>query len=396
MPRKSDRKLLIEDVERTLLLTAVNSSYFDEEYMEDDFENVLELLMLLYSSRFVFPRINTPKSRGLRELFWILPPNDFKQMARMDKESFEIVLELISDDPIFHTDQNSHYKQQDVWVQLLVTLERIGMDGNGVSAGRTARAFGIGKGTVCLYTEKVISALLKLKDRFVSWPSVLERHLISSRIRNRFGLPACIGILDGTHINFATRPSIDSETFFNRKKCYSYNVQLICDDKRKVLFYLTGWPGSVHDSTIFGTSQIKQNERNFFTGEEYLLGDSGYALDKRTMTPYKGTALENPLNQEFNKIISAVRVVIEHVNGILKGRWSSLRGIRRQINKHEDFLWINNWIVCAIILHNILVELNDHWADEYLEDNDGDLENSISGTMEGSAFREALKGVMCL
>ena len=48
--------------------------------------------------------------------------------------------------------------------------------------------------------------------------------------------------------------------------------------------------------------------------------------------------------------------------GILKSRWSSLRGIRTQIKVPEDLAHVNQMCTGVFILHNMLASLNDGWA----------------------------------
>jgi hypothetical protein len=40
-----------------------------------------------------------------------------------------------------------------------------------------------------------------------------------------------------------------------------------------------------------------------------------------------------PHNQLFNTLFSSARVHIEHLNGLLKGRFCSLKGLRTQVKK---------------------------------------------------------------
>jgi hypothetical protein len=77
----------------------------------------------------------------------------FKQMARMNFSTFLRIVALIQDHSVFHTDDASYRKQRKVWQQALVCFERLGCNGNGASVGRFAREFGIGVGTVVLYTK---------------------------------------------------------------------------------------------------------------------------------------------------------------------------------------------------------------------------------------------------
>jgi hypothetical protein len=53
------------------------------------------------------------------------------------------------------------------------------------------------------------------------------------------------------------------------------------------------------------------------------------------------------------------------VNGILKGRFASLKGLSIQIRELKDFVAVNKWILVCLILHNILIEFNvDEWEHE--------------------------------
>ena len=77
-----------------------------------------------------------------------------------------------------------------------------------------------------------------------------QRREISQRFANKHGLPGAVGIVDGTPVTFANRPGIDGEVWFSRKQRYSMNLQLVCDDRGKILYYIVGWPGSVCDNTV--------------------------------------------------------------------------------------------------------------------------------------------------
>ena len=80
-------------------------------------------------------------------------------------------------------------------------------------------------------------------------------------------------------------------------------------------------------------------------------------------TPYRQPLASKPRNKMFNELYSSARVTIEHVNGILKSRFSSLRGLRIQVNQYLK-------ILC--ILHNILMKLKDDSEDEHVAE---DIDN---------------------
>ncbi|KAI9909017.1 hypothetical protein PsorP6_015273 [Peronosclerospora sorghi] len=191
------------------------------------------------------------------------------------------------------------------------------MNGNGAAVKRIARTAGVANGTVTLYTDRVISALVRLASEFVSW---LQRREISRRIAQRSGFVGAVGIVDGTHINFSERPAIDREVFFSRKHRYGFNAQ-------------TGLPASLYDSTAFTFTPISKQPEQFFSENEFLLGDSGYTLTSRMLIPYRQPAASRPTNATFNLLHSRARVKVEHAIGILKSRWASLRELRVHIRR---------------------------------------------------------------
>jgi len=67
----------------------------------------------------------------------------------------------------------------------------------------------------------------------------------------------------------------------------------------------------------------------------------GYALKYYICTPYRKPAALLPENEVFNVLFSTARVKIEHVNGILKARFTSLKGLRIQVKQLDDFVRVN-------------------------------------------------------
>ena len=87
------------------------------------------------------------------------------------------------------------------------------------------------------YYCRVIKAINKTTSRFVIWPSNKMRSEIKSRILQDYGIPDCVGIVDGTHIILQNKPALCGSAYYNRKCSYSINVQIISDDTRRILFY---------------------------------------------------------------------------------------------------------------------------------------------------------------
>ena len=381
MPQISERANLIRQLESVLRNLICNG-----EENSTEFKKIMEIYAGITSTRCLNTRQVVPKSDSMERLFFHYPDNEFKQMVRMDKRSFLKLVEMIENHPVFLTETNN--KQKHPWYQLMVVLNRLGCHGNGSSIGHTGRMAGVSQGSVCLYTTRVFTALLSLKDAEISWPDASERAAISRRYARNHGMPGVVGVVDGTPVVLCQRPCVDGEVFWTRKGHYAMNLQLVCDDRRKILFYQSGWPGSVYDATVFGQSDLFLHAAQYFSPGEFLIADAGYGGTWFICTPYRQPAASIPHNKVFNELFSSGRIVIEHVNGILKGRFSSLRGIRIQVKTAADFQRINEWITVCLVLHNILLRFNDSWEEEDAEDAEDEEVHVIPAAAEPPTAQE--------
>ena len=172
------------------------------------------------------------------------------------------------------------------------------------------------------------------------------------------------------------------------------NVQIVCNERREIIFYQVGYPGSCNDMFCFRNCDLSLNPQRYFSPGEYLLADGGYVLNNRTLTPYKMPAGDQ---NQFNYKASSARIIVEHVMGLLKARWSSLRGIRVLIHKREDAKKVNDWIVACLILHNMVMTFNDNWEESLNEDQDFEANNDNTeevGTESGTDLRERMKEII--
>ncbi len=108
------------------------------------------------------------------------------------------------------------------------------------------------------------------------------------------------------------------EYYSGKKKKHTIKAQIIMNEKDKKILSVCFDKGSVHDFTIF------KNSTKELSKSLHFLADSGYQgiLDyfKNSMTPKKKSK-NNPLtdeDKELNKLISSIRISVEHVNCQLK------------------------------------------------------------------------------
>ena len=75
------------------------------------------------------------------------------------------------------------------------------------------------------------------------------------------------------------------------------------------------------------------------------------------MTVHRKPASDIPENALYDTAVSHLRIWSEHCMGALKSRFQCLRGLRVAINTQQDHINACRWITIAIILHNLVVDI---------------------------------------
>jgi hypothetical protein len=382
MPRKSDRSSLIQHLEAKVKRQkkeALHRELLDEDDSDQDDRDqyTYSLLQSIKKSRFVYRSQKYRKRRNKFDLQDAISnesvhysEEEFLYAFRMKRESFLMLLEQMKLRKAFRP--SKFKKQRPVSYQLLVFLFRVGREGTGGSASAVSSYFGIGKGSVSNYVRRCVSALNEIKDQVVYWPNQNERDEMKTRLTST-GFRHCVGIIDGTLIVLDFRPEQFHECYYSRKSCYALNVMVICDDKKRVTFYLAGWPGSTHDNRVFRNSKLFRNRIEYFSRFEYLLGDSAYSCSSVMVQAFKKHAgcARLPREQEiFNTRLAKVRIASEHCIGILKGRFGCLKRNNIKFKKtNKEVKELVNIIGACIVLHNLLINYDEDdipksWYDE--------------------------------
>ncbi len=153
---------------------------------------------------------------------------------------------------------------------------------------------------------------------------------------------------------------------------------MIVDINKIILYSYCGETASVHDSRAFKKTKIYRNPKKYFSKDEYVLADSAYELSTTIITPYRNPAAMQRLNRKFNYYISKERIVVEHVNGILKQRFQSLSGLRIAMQNKDQHKLAVMWFEACCTIHNILQNI-DPWEYE-------DVQNTLR---EGESYRQS-------
>lgn len=105
-----------------------------------------------------------------------------------------------------------------------------------------------------------------------------------------FGIPHCIGFVDGVHIVLDRSPSLVKEAaagYFNRKGLYALLVLAACDNDKRFTFVHYGSPGASSDTRAQQSSALHLYPEQYFDEDEYLLGDSGFVCTHNVIAMYK-------------------------------------------------------------------------------------------------------------
>ena len=153
-----------------------------------------------------------------------------------------------------------------------------------------AHLFGIGRSTVCDIVHETCRAIVKvLMKEYIKFPSGDDLDHVVDEFKIKWGVPQCLGAVDGCHIPICA-PSEQHTDYYNRKGWYSMIVQGLVDANYYFLDVCIGWPGSVHDASVFAHSNLYKkvihghlipNKSITIFGVHvllYIIGDSAYPL----------------------------------------------------------------------------------------------------------------------
>ena len=364
MVRRIKRRKIVQMMETKILMDKLLISSSEEESSsaessssenvssDDDDLRSFALIEFVEQTRYLSERKHPEKMEQLTNFILKSEDETFKKHARMTRQAFFSIVDKISNHPVFAV--RTKKPQVSVKHQFLVALGRLSFDGNGSSLWSVGSDFGVGEGTVNVYVTRVVRALLSLELEVISWPNTAEKVAIKERIEEKSRFPSCVGLIDGTLVDLNWKPELHGEDYFTRKGTYALNVMLVSDDQRRIRHVSAGFPGCSHDSRVFSYSKLSRNASYYFTKTEYLLVDSAYPVSDITVPSYKGATSRIAENRAFNLCHSRARIVIEHTNGILKGRFQSLKSLRLRIKNKVNHAWVVYWVKACCVLHNLL------------------------------------------
>ncbi|XP_053315964.1 transcription termination factor 4, mitochondrial isoform X1 [Spea bombifrons] len=306
--------------------------------------------------------------------------HDIKSRYHLSSDAIMSLYELIKDDLISTTKRSNAVPGI---VKLLCALHYFA---SGSLQSTVAEVGGITQSTFSRALSEVISAILKLADKFINYPNddaSLER--IKDGFLSIAGFPNVVGAIGCAHVALSPPAEIE-QIYRNRMHYHSINVQVVCDSNMNILDVVSQFPGSTRNSYILRQSGIHERfESGDFNGG-WLLGESSYGVKSWLLTPVCNPATN--AEAEYNSAHRATHCVVEHTFGVLKSRFRCLD------HSGGAFLYspekVCKIIVVCCILHNIAIMKNNTIdVAQDLRPNDQNEDQMEDGnTIEGKAQRE--------
>jgi len=193
---------------------------------------------------------------------------------------------------------------------------------------------------------------------------------------------------DGTIVVLYQHPGLNGDAYYTHKANYGLNVQVnFCyklqvfppililyqqignvPSNLRIIDFSHGHTGSCHDACAFEFTAAHKFPDWFFEDGEFAWVDSAYPCTPQTIPIHKEPASAIPWNAIFDSYVAQLHVQSEHTMGALKGRFQCLHGLWLPINSKNDHVAACHWVTIAIILHNLIIDVEGtasaaHFAD---------------------------------
>ncbi|GBL99554.1 hypothetical protein AVEN_68821-1 [Araneus ventricosus] len=144
---------------------------------------------------------------------------------------------------------------------------------------------GVSEATVSRTVNAVVDSIIAHANEWIKFPTTNSEITEAKQLWHRkYKFPTAISVIDCTHIGIL-KPKLYEDEYINRKGKPTLNVQATCYAKEMFTSVGISWPGSVHDSRIWKTSQVYLPLRN--KSNAVLNGYRGYGMEPCLMTPLK-------------------------------------------------------------------------------------------------------------
>ncbi|KAK6493735.1 protein ANTAGONIST OF LIKE HETEROCHROMATIN PROTEIN 1-like, partial [Huso huso] len=286
---------------------------------------------------------------------------------RMSQETFEYLCQRLA--PTLQRSATKFRLCVPVHKRVAIALWKLATNSDYRSVGHL---FGVSKATVCSCVQEFCMAVTKiLLQEHMAVPSAEQFAEMSDYFDRRWGVPQCVGAIDGSHIPIIAPQHYHCD-YFNRKGWHSIILQAVVDGKGHFWDLNVGFPGSVHDArvlknstlwTLASSNRLFPNIIRNISGCDvgyYILGDPAYPLQRWLMKPFSDTGRLSEQQRQYNYRVSRARSVVENAFGRLKGRWRCL------LKRNDcDVNLVKRMVLTCCMLHNICEKHGEYYSDDW-------------------------------
>lgn len=170
-------------------------------------------------------------------------------------------------------------------------------------------------------------------------------------------------------------PKDDEHLYVSRKGGHSLNILAICNADMKYTYVVAKYPGSTNDAFIWLNCNLQQSIEHGEMGDGWLLGDSGFALDRHLLTPILRP--QNHAEEHYNSAHRRTRQIIERAFGVTKQRFRCMHRTGGEMT-YAPVKCCKIIVVC-MILHNMCMDANLPLNEDDSDGDDDDDEHDMIG-----------------
>ncbi|OAV99270.1 hypothetical protein PTTG_25330 [Puccinia triticina 1-1 BBBD Race 1] len=219
-------------------------------------EGILQLITTVCNRRYLAPRAPRPRISTISRTFEVFSNNTDAVFLRWARMTQDSFYALLNKikDHPVFMNDSNHHQAPTEW-QLLVALAHLGINGNGGSPHILREVFNISEGSIENYTNRCLRAIADLEEKYVRWPSAADQAAYCTETIHDF-FDDAVGLIDGTIFPLAFAPTVHKEDFWMRKSIYGMNSMIVCTREQRIIYALHGWCGSAHDQRVYKNSQV--------------------------------------------------------------------------------------------------------------------------------------------
>ncbi|TKR96881.1 hypothetical protein L596_010832 [Steinernema carpocapsae] len=232
--------------------------------------------------------------------------------------------------------------------------------------------------TVSRALWRVVQAVTRRLDQFITWPNDAESREITSRFFDLTGIPNVIGAIDGSHCRIQAPVEREYE-FVNRKQFHSINCMVIATPALIAISVNARFPGRSHDSRVFKNSRIYADLANR-RKKGVLLGDSAYSAERFLLKPILRP--QDDAQRRYTDALCRGRVVVENFFGVVKRHFHILHAEMRYEPRKASHI-----ITTCISLRNFAARHREPLFDDDIPEAEEIPEFTVSDNISGAATR---------